>query len=164
MNTDEHDHVCLVSAAEEIVAAPSLSIALVSHDGEQPPSLPPLRPRVTGDVSAVRATDDVVVCYGEQAADDIKRLYGLLGRSMPAVLVAARGFDERDAIAAFDPGATSYLVLSQTPEVCLVGAAVTTARGESCLSHRGPPTASTAPDRGVSWLRGTSRHRVPARS
>jgi DNA-binding NarL/FixJ family response regulator len=56
------------------------------------------------------------------------------------VLVAARGFDERDVIAAFDHGATSYLVLSQTPEVCLVGAAITTARGESCLS----PIAATA--------------------
>lgn len=139
MDTVDHDQVCLVSAAEETVTAASLSIALVSHDGAQPPSLTPLRPRVTGDLSAVRATDDVVVCYSEHAADDIKQLYGMLGRGMPAVLVAARGFDERDVIAAFDHGATSYLVLSQTPEVCLVGAAVTTARGESCLS----PIAAT---------------------
>ncbi|GLH96618.1 helix-turn-helix transcriptional regulator [Phytohabitans aurantiacus] len=139
METVEHDQVCLVSAAEETVAAPSLSIALVSHDGAQPPSLTPLRPRVTGNLSAVRATDDVVVCYSEHGADDVKRLYGLLGRDMPAVLVAARGFDERDVISAFDHGATSYLVLSQTPEVCLLGAAITTARGESCLS----PIAAT---------------------
>lgn len=139
VDTVKHDQVCLVPAAEEAVAAAALSVALVSHDGAQPPSLTPLRPRVMGDLSAVRATDDVVVCYSEHPADDVKRLYGMLGRGMPAVLVAARGFDERDVIAAFDHGATSYLVLSQTPETCLVGAAITTARGESCLS----PIAAT---------------------
>ncbi|GAA4728796.1 response regulator transcription factor [Phytohabitans rumicis] len=144
MKTDttvvEHDQVCLVSTAEEAAALPSLSIALVSHDGAQPPSLTPLRPRVTGNLSAVRATDDVVVCYSERPAADVMHLYRTLGRDMPAVLVAAREFDAQDVVAAFDHGATSYLVLSQTPEVCLVGAAITTARGESCLS----PVAATA--------------------
>jgi DNA-binding NarL/FixJ family response regulator len=42
-------------------------------------------------------------------------------------------------ITAFDYGATSYLVLTQTPEFGLVAAAMTTAKGESCLS----PVAAT---------------------
>jgi DNA-binding NarL/FixJ family response regulator len=135
----EHDRVCLVSMAEEVEAIPSLSVALVSHDGAQPPSLSPLHPRVTGNLTSVRTTDDVVVCYTPTPADDVMRLQQTMGRDMPAVLVAARGFDPRDVVAAFDHGATSYLVLTQTPEVCIVGAAITTARGGSCLS----PAAAT---------------------
>jgi DNA-binding NarL/FixJ family response regulator len=137
--TVEHDKVCLVSMAEEVEAAPLLSIALVSHDGTQPPTLTPLGPRVIGNLSAVRPTDDVVICYSDAPAADVAGLYRALGRDMPAVLVAARDFDAQDVITAFDHGATSYLVLTQTPEFCLVGAAVTTARGESCLS----PIAAT---------------------
>lgn len=128
--------VCL---AEAPAAPESISVALVSHDGRQPPSLSPLRPRVIGNLHAVRATDDVVVCYGDAPADDVVRLHRLLGREMPAVLAAARGFDEQDVITAFDHGATSYLVLSQTPEFCLESVVIITARGESCLS----PSAAT---------------------
>ncbi len=134
-----HDSVCLVSTAEEADTMPSLSVALVSHDGAQPPTLTPLRPRVTGNLTAVRPTDDVVVCYSDAPAADVVELYRILGKDMPAVLVAARDFDAQDVITAFDYGATSYLVLTQTPEFCLVGAAITTARGESCLS----PIAAT---------------------
>jgi len=140
MDAADHDPMCLVSMAEEVEAMPSLSIALVSHDGTQPPTLNPLQPRVIGNLSSVRPTDDVVVCYSEAPAADVVGLYRILGREMPAVLVAARGFDAHDVITAFDYGATSYLVLTQTPEFCLVGAAITTARGESCLS----PVAATA--------------------
>lgn len=140
MNAADHDRVCLISVADETETMPSLSVALVSHDGARPPSLSPLNPRVTGNLSAVRPTDDVVVCYSDTPAADVVGLYRALGRDMPAVLVAARGFDELDVVTAFDYGATSYLVLTQTPEFCLVGAAITTARGESCLS----PIVATA--------------------
>ncbi|MEJ3743917.1 response regulator transcription factor [Actinomycetes bacterium KLBMP 9797] len=140
VTTLDHDRVCLVSAAEETVVMPSLSVSLVSHDGAEPPSLSRLHPRVTGNLSTVRATDDVVIVYSERPADDVRQLYRTLGTSMPTVLVAARRFDAQDVITAFDYGATSYLVLSQTPEFCLVGAVITTARGESCLS----PAAATA--------------------
>jgi DNA-binding NarL/FixJ family response regulator len=132
------DGVCLVELTEENF--PSLSVALVSHDGVQPPSLTPLRPRVTGNLFAVRPTDDVVICYSETPAEDVVGLHRLLGPAMPTVLVAARGFDGNDVIKAFDYGATSYLVLTQTPEFCLVDATITTAKGESCLS----PVAATA--------------------
>lgn len=132
-----HDGVCLV---EEPTAPESLSVALVSHDGRQPPSLSPLRPRVTGNLSAVRPTDDVVICYSDTPADDVVGLHRLLGREMPAVVAAARAFDARDVITAFDHGATSYLVLTQTPELCLTSVAIITAKGESCLS----PNAATA--------------------
>jgi DNA-binding NarL/FixJ family response regulator len=140
MKLADHDQVCLVSLADEAEKMPSLTVALVSHDGRQPPSLTPLSPRVTGNLSAVRPTDDVVICYSDTPAADVVGLYRALGKHMPAVLVAARGFDARDVITAFDYGATSYLVLTQTPEFCLVGAAITTATGESCLS----PIAATA--------------------
>lgn len=131
---DEHDRLCPVPRLEETERLPSLSIALVSHDGVRPPSLTPLRLRVTGDADAVRSTDDVVVCWGQRPADDVRRLHRTLGRDLPAVLVAARGFDPEDVVAAFDHGAISYLVLSQTPEIYLVDAVINTARGESCLS------------------------------
>lgn len=138
INAADHDGLCLLELTEENF--PSLSVALVSHDGARPPSLTPLRPRVTGNLFAVRPTDDIVICYSENPAEDVIGLHRLLGREMPAVLVAARGFDEQDVITAFDYGATSYLVLTQTPEFCLVEAAIITARGESCLS----PNAATA--------------------
>lgn len=140
MTAAEHDRLCLVSTADEAATVPSLSVALVSADAALPPSLSPIFPRLTGDVSGVRATDDVVICYSRRPAADVVRLRQALGRSMPAVLVAARGFDPRDVIAAFGHGATSYLVLGQTPEFCLAGATISTARGESCLS----PAAATA--------------------
>jgi DNA-binding NarL/FixJ family response regulator len=139
VNAVDHDHGWLVSTAEEIEAMAPLSVALVSHDGASPPSLGPLHPRVTGNLATVRPTDDVVVCYSDAPAADVVGLYRNLGRDMPAVLVAARRFDERDVITAFDYGATSYMVLTQTPEEALVGAAITTARGECCLS----PLAAT---------------------
>jgi len=139
VKTVDHDQVCLVSMVDEAPVAASMSIALVSHDGTQPPTLTPLRPRVIGNLSAVRPTDDVVICYSDAPASDVAGLHRALGRDMPAVLVAARGFDPQDVITAFDHGATSYLVLTQTPEFCIVGAAVTTSRGESCLS----PIAAT---------------------
>jgi len=131
-----HNGVCMV---EEPAVPEPFSVALVSHDGRQPPSLGPLRPRVTGNLLAVRPTDDVVVCYSDSPAADVVGLHRLLGRRMPAVLAAARGFDGQDVITAFDYGATSYLVLSQTPEFCLASVAIVTARGESCLS----PSAAT---------------------
>lgn len=156
MKAADHDRVCLVTMAEETEVMPALSVALVSHDGAQPPSLSPLHPRVTGNLTSVRATDDVVICYTHNPAEDVMRLYRALGRDMPAVLVAARSLDPQDVIAAFDHGATSYLVLSETPEICLVGAAITTAKGGSCLSpavattllqhmHRATFTATTEP-------------------
>lgn len=139
MNPADHDAVCLVSTDDETDAAPGLTIAVVSADGSLPPSLTPLRPRVTGNLSAVRPSDDVVVCYNDSPASDVRELHRALGPAMPAVLVAARRFDAHDVICCFDYGATSYLVLTQTPEYCLVGASITTARGESCLS----PVAAT---------------------
>lgn len=137
---------CLPAAAQEAAAPPSLSVALVSHDGAQPPSLSELCPRVTGNLSTVRPTDDVVICYSDSPATDVMQLSRMLGNAMPAVLVAARGFDPQDVIAAFGYGATSYLVLTQTPEFCLLDASVTTAKGQSCLS----PVAATALLRHVS--------------
>lgn len=130
--------VCLVELTQEHF--PTLSVALVSHDGAQPPSLTPLRPRVTGNLFAVRPTDDIVICYSDTPSEDVREMHRLLGSEMPNVLVAARGFDGQDVITSFDYGATSYLVLTQTPEFCLVDAAITTAKGESCLS----PIAATA--------------------
>ena len=108
----EHDKVCLVSMAEEVEAAPLLSIALVSHDGTQPPTLTPLGPRVIGNLSAVRPTDDVVICYSDAPAADVAGLYRALGRDMPAVLVAARDFDAQDVITAFDHGSRARRVRS----------------------------------------------------
>jgi len=134
----DHDQLRLASMVED--AAKAITISLVSHDGRQPPSLSPFRPRVTGNLSSVRPTDDVVICYSDTPAADVIGLYRHLGKDMPAVLVAARGFDAQDVITAFDYGATSYLVLTQTPEFCLISAAVTTATGESCIS----PVAATA--------------------
>lgn len=139
MNTVE-DSVCLVSTAALTDPMPSLAIALVSHDGALPPSLSPLEPRVVGNLSTVRPTDDVVVCYSSAPAVDVVGLYRAMGRDMPAVLAASHDFDAQDVITAFDYGVTSYLVLSQTPEVCLMEAAIMTSRGESCLS----PVAATA--------------------
>jgi DNA-binding NarL/FixJ family response regulator len=139
VNPVAHDAVCLVSTAEEAEVTPNFSVALISRDGGEPPSLTPLRPRVTGDLSSVRPTDDVVICYSDNPAADVRELWQVLGHDMPSVLVAARRFDAQDVITCFDYGATSYLVLTQTPEFCLVGASITTARGESCLS----PVAAT---------------------
>jgi DNA-binding NarL/FixJ family response regulator len=124
---------------EDEASAPDLSIALVSLDCALPPSLSPLRPRVTGNLAAVRPTDDVVICYDENPAAVVRGLWQVLGYGMPAVLVASRRFDAQDVITCFDYGVTSYLVLSETPEFCLVDASITTARGESCLS----PAAAT---------------------
>jgi DNA-binding NarL/FixJ family response regulator len=138
LNALEVDRSCLLAAPDE--PSPEwLSIAVVSHDGAQPPSLSPLDPRVTGDLSTVRKTDDVVVCYSDRPAIDVKQLACAFGNDMPAVLVAARGFDPLDVVAAFDCGATSYLLLSQIPEYCLASAAIATAAGESCLT----PAAAT---------------------
>lgn len=142
MESNPHidEHVRAVSVDRTAPAAPIFSVALLGHDGEQPPRLTPLDPRVAGDVSAVHPTDDVVVCYGDNPAADVRELSRVLGRAMPAVLVAARRFDAMDVAACFDHGATSYLVLTQTPELRLAEAAIRTARGESCLS----PVAATA--------------------
>jgi len=140
MNVDDHDAICLASMEEEQALVDSLSIALVSRDGARPPSLTTLRLRATGSPSAVLPSDDVAICYSEAPAADVRDLYRALGRDTPAVLVAARRFDPQDVIASFDFGATSYLVLTQTPEVCLLDASITTARGESCIS----PVAATA--------------------
>lgn len=116
------------------------TVAVVSPDGTEPPSLTPFLPRVVSrDLLSVLPTDDVVILYGGRYADDIGRLHRTLGRYMPAVLVAARTFDETDVIGAFDNGATSYLIMSETPQYCLVDAAMRTAYGESCLS----PCAAT---------------------
>ncbi|WP_207921533.1 response regulator transcription factor [Micromonospora sp. KC721] len=139
MSTVDLGRVWCAPANEDTQVVPSLSVALVSHDGAQPPSLSPLHPRVTGDLSVVRPFDDVVVCYGHHPATDVRELHRTFGPRMPAVLVAARSFDQQDVITAFGHGATSYLVLTQTPEFCLRGAVITTANGESCLS----PAAAT---------------------
>lgn len=118
------------------VAPVSMStVAVVSCDGAEPPSLTPFLPRaVCRDLWSVLPSDDVVILYGQRSARDIERLHRLLGRNMPGVLVAARTFDETDVIGAFDNGATSYLIMSETPEYCVVSAAMRTADGESCLS------------------------------
>lgn len=140
MKAVDHDYICMVSTAEETEIARSLSVALLSHDGACPPSLRPLRPRVTCNLFAVLATDDVVVCHSDAPAADVVGLYRNLEKDMPAVLVAARCFEERDVITAFEHGATGYLVLPETPEACLARAAIITARGGSCLS---PVVATT---------------------
>jgi DNA-binding NarL/FixJ family response regulator len=115
-------------------AAPS--VVVVSADGSTPPSLSPFVPRlVTSDLAAVCPADDVVVLYGEKSAVDIGRLRRLLGRAMPPVLVAARQFDEQDMIAAFDQGATSYLLTDDIQaRYCFTDATRRTAAGESFLS------------------------------
>ncbi|WP_207922909.1 response regulator transcription factor [Micromonospora sp. KC606] len=109
---------------------------------------------MTGDLSVARPFDDVVVCYGHRPAADVRELHRTFGASMPAVLVAARSFDQEDVITAFDHGATGYLVLTQTPEFCLRGAVIATANGESFLSpaaattllrHMQPVAAAPAP-------------------
>jgi DNA-binding NarL/FixJ family response regulator len=113
-----------------------LSITLVSPDGITTPSLSPFRPRMARELTAVRDTDDVVVLYDRRPAQQVGRLRRLLGRSMPAVLVTASTYDEQDVVAAFEHGATSYLLVSEFPEYCMVEATQRTARGESCLSPR----------------------------
>jgi len=125
-------NLCLDAAAKPVVLP---TVAVVSPDGAEPPSLTPYQPRaVVGDLSLVLPSDDVVILYTARPAGDVACLRRLLGRNMPAVLVAARRFDESDVIGAFDNGATSYLLTSQIPEYCLVHATVRTADGESCLS------------------------------
>jgi len=136
------------------VALPA--VVVVSSDGTGPPSLTPFRARTVGyDLSSVRPSDDVVILFSGRSADDIGRLHRMLGRDMPQVLVAARTFDEVDVIGAFDNGATSYLIMSQVPEYCLVEASMRTADGESCLSpcvatvllrHLSRPGLSPAPE------------------
>lgn len=108
---------------------------VISHDGELPPSLTPFAPRAVGSSLAVVApTDDVVVLYGEGRAPDVARLHRMFGRELPAVLLASPVLDPADVVESFDNGATSYLVVSEMPEFCLVDAAVRTAEGQSTLS------------------------------
>jgi DNA-binding NarL/FixJ family response regulator len=111
------------------------TVALMSRDGSVPPSLTPFAPRlITDDPRAVAPTDDVVILYTRRAAPDVARLHRLLGRRTPAVLVLNPVLDPRDVIECFDNGATSYLVICEVPEYCLVDATVRTAEGQSALS------------------------------
>lgn len=127
---------CAVLPTETMPDVWPLSIVLVSPDGMTTPSLSPFHPRVTRELSTVRGSDDVVVLHDERPAPQVGRLRKLLGRSMPAVLVTARTFDEQDVVAAFEHGATGYLLVSDFPEYCMVEATQRTARGESCVSPR----------------------------
>jgi DNA-binding NarL/FixJ family response regulator len=128
----EAANLCLATPAAAMLLP---TVVVVSQDGTEPAGLTPFLPRaVCRDLLSVRPSDDVVILYSERSADDIGRLHRMLGRNMPGILVAARTFDETDVIGAFDNGATSYLIMSETPEYCLVEAVVHTAGGENCLS------------------------------
>jgi DNA-binding NarL/FixJ family response regulator len=111
------------------------TVAVISPDGSLPPSMTPFRPRVaTTDISAVEPSDDVVILHRRASAADLNRLRRTLGRQMPRVLITTPVLDERDIIGALNCGATGYLIVAETPNYCLVNAAVRTAAGESTLS------------------------------
>ncbi|HKT04297.1 MAG TPA: LuxR C-terminal-related transcriptional regulator [Rugosimonospora sp.] len=107
----------------------------MSSYGALPPSLTAFAPRlVSPDLQQVSSSDDVVILYGEHGALDVTRLRRVFGRLMPAVLVCSPVFDVHDIVAAFENGATSYFVVDEVPQYCLVDAVVRTAAGQSCLS------------------------------
>jgi DNA-binding NarL/FixJ family response regulator len=108
---------------------------MVSRFDVMPASLTRFAPRVvTDDLERVSATDDVVILHCDRSAPELAELHRLLGRQRPPVLVLSRVFDAQDVAEAFDGGATSYLVINELPEYCLVDAAVRTAEGQSILS------------------------------
>jgi DNA-binding NarL/FixJ family response regulator len=111
------------------------TVALVSGDGKLPPSLTPFAPRRVGsDLSIVDTDDEVVILYGARRADDVNQLRRMLGRRLPGILMISPELDRDDVVAAFDNGATGYLVVGEVPEYCLVDAAVRTAEGQSIMS------------------------------
>jgi DNA-binding NarL/FixJ family response regulator len=135
MTAVAHDPAALVTEADQThFTSPPLLVTVVCHADIGAPSLAPLHPRITNDVSTVRASDNVVVLCSRRPAADVIHLRQTLGRNMPAVLVAAREFDAEQVATAFEHGATSYLVLSETPQSSLVSATIATARRETCLS------------------------------
>jgi DNA-binding NarL/FixJ family response regulator len=111
------------------------TVSVVSRFDAMPASLTRFAPRVvTDDLGRVSATDDVVILHCDRSAPEITELHRLLGRQCPPVLVLSRVFDAQDVAEAFDNGVTSYLVINELPEFCLVDAAVRTAEGQSVLS------------------------------
>lgn len=111
------------------------TVAVVSRGSPLPARLSWFEPRiVTGDLGCVAASDDVVILYGDRCAADIAELHRLLGRRRPPVLVLSRVLDHEEVAAAFDGGATGYIVLGELPDHCVVDAAVRTAEGQSVLS------------------------------
>jgi DNA-binding NarL/FixJ family response regulator len=127
-----------VVPAMPCVGQPSVqlpTVSVVSRFDSMPASLTRFAPRiVTDDLGCVSATDDVVILHGDRSAPELAELHRLLGRQRPPVLVLSRAFDAQDVAEAFDNGATSYLVINELPEYCLVDAAVRTAEGQSILS------------------------------
>src|SRR5690349_20690458 len=96
-------------------------VVLISRDGSLPPSLTPFAPRrISDSLTAVDPCDEVVILYGHRRAADVTTLRHMLGRGLPAVLIASPSLDRDDVIAAFDNGATSYLVVDEVPEHCMV--------------------------------------------
>jgi DNA-binding NarL/FixJ family response regulator len=110
-------------------------VVVITRDGTLPPSLTPFAPRLVSDsLTAVDPSDEVVILYGHRRAADITTLRRMLGRRLPAVLIASPSLDHDDVIAAFDNGVTSYLVVHEVPENCMVDAAVRSAEGQSLMS------------------------------
>jgi len=134
------------------------TVAVISSDGTLPASFVPFAPRViTDDLSLVQPTDDVTIINGERSAATIAALFRMLGRYMPPVLVTTKVFDEWDIIGAFDNGVTSYLIVDEVPEYCIVDATLRTAKGQSSMSpnvasllfrhvHRSGPIGEPEPE------------------
>jgi DNA-binding NarL/FixJ family response regulator len=115
-------------------------VVVISLDGLAPESVTPYTPRlITADPADVHASDDVVMIYAEAGAGYVAELRRRFGDQCPKPLVVARRLDEADVIAAFDHGATGYLVSSDMSRLCLVDLTRRTAEGECCLS----PEAAT---------------------
>ncbi|HKT03805.1 MAG TPA: response regulator transcription factor [Rugosimonospora sp.] len=130
-------HLILATVPEdgEPRAAVFPTVSVVSRYGALPPSLSAFSPRlVSRDLLQVSPSDDVVILHSERCAVDVIRLRRVLGRRMPAVLVCTPVIDDHDIVAAFENGATSYFVVDEVPQYCLVDAVVRTAAGQSCLS------------------------------
>jgi len=133
-NNAASDKICAATIDRNLEIIAGLSATMVVRDGVTAPQLDPLRPRVTTDRSEARVTDDVVICCGDRPAADIEFLRDLLGADMPPILAVPSTFDALDVVAAFNAGATSYIVRDQSTGQRIMGAAFYTATGQSCLS------------------------------
>lgn len=115
-----------------------LRVAVFNPTGLPCPELAAFHPRRVEQPAAVRPSDRVVVLAGNRMAGVIATLSGTLGRFLPPVLVIAPELDEHDILAAFQHGATSYVVLGRSG--CSLAAAVRhTADRESFV----PPAVAT---------------------
>lgn len=118
--------------------APRLKLTVVLGNGcaDYPPALRHLRPVVTRDLGAVRATSTVVALCGAGMAGACRELSAAAGRLSPRVLMVAPTVDPTDVVDAFRNGATSYLLDSADPPsgaACLPCAVRGTAYGEAHL-------------------------------